>query len=306
MGRLDGRSVVVTGGGAGIGAAYARLAAAEGATVVVGDINGPAADEVAGQITRAGGRALPVTLDVSDWGAAGELVAYCVAETGKIDGLVNNAAIMHMAFAGEEEEQKLRRLMDVNVIGVAACGNHAIRQMRKQGHGVVVNVVSGAHFGMKYMAAYGASKGAVASFTYAWTLENADVPGIRVNAISPMGRTGINAGNEAFMAASGFPPVSARPPQPEPEVNAPVVVFLLSDAAAGVKGQIVRIDGTNLGLVAHPVVLDPVLGDAGGWTIDGVEEAFRAILDDRQVPTGMAALLKAEYVVASSPTGKPY
>ena len=306
MGRLDGKSIVVTGSGGGIGAAYARLAADEGAAVVVCDIDEAGARRVAKQIEDGGGRALLRVADVSDWQQAEELVAFCVAETGRIDGLVNNAGIMHMAWAGDEDPGKLSRLLEVNVFGVAACGNHAIRQMRAQGSGVVLNVVSGAHFGMRYMAAYGASKGAVASLTYAWTLENADIPGIRVNAISPMGKSNINAGNEEFLRASGVRPDAGAAPQPEPEVNAPVAVFLLSDAAADVKGQIVRIDGPSLSLVAHPVVLDPVLHDAGGWTIDGVEDAFRTTFMARQVPTGMAALLKAEYVATASATGKPY
>ncbi|MGE0880814.1 MAG: SDR family NAD(P)-dependent oxidoreductase [Acidimicrobiia bacterium] len=301
MGRLNGKSIVVTGSGAGIGAGYARLAAAEGATVVVCDINEAGVKEVVDEITAAGGKALARRVDVTDWSDAEALVDFCVEQTGKIDGIINNAAIMHQAWAGEEPEDKFRRLIAVNVIGVAATGNAAIRQMRRQGHGVVINIVSGAHFGMKYMAAYGASKGAVASLMYTWSLENDDVPGIRVNAISPMGKSNINAGQEEFQVAGN---ANGGEGQPDPNVNAPLAVYLLSDAAAHVKGQIVRIDGKSLALVAHPVVLDPVLTKAQNWTIDEIEDAFTSTFNSRLVPTGLSALLKAEYVV---PQGyKPY
>ena len=81
------------------------------------------------------------------------------------------------------------------------------------------------------MAAYGASKGAVASLMYTWSLENDDVPGIRINAISPMGKSNINAGQEEFQVAGN---ANGGEGQPDPNVNAPLAVYLLSDSAAAV------------------------------------------------------------------------
>ena len=166
MGLLDDRTVVITGAGRGLGEAYARAAAAEGATVVVNDVEGDLADAVARDIVAGGGRAVAHPADVSDWAAAEGLIARCVEEFGRIDALVNNAGEFALALPQEQGAEDARRLLDVNVYGTIACGTAALRRMVEQGSGVVLNVTSGEQMGNTATGVYGATKAAVATLTY--------------------------------------------------------------------------------------------------------------------------------------------
>ena len=233
---LSGRSIVVTGAGKGLGRAYALACAAHGADVVVNDIDEHSAYECARAIVAAGGRAVHVAGSVASWSVAAAMVDAAVRRFGRIDGLVANAGIIHHARPWEEDEASLRRIVEVNVLGVLFCATHAMRAMVRQGTGgSIVTVVSGARFGLDGMSAYGATKGAVAAMTAAWAREGAAV-GIRVNAISPLAATDMAA----------LDPRPDRPRLGSPEDVAPAVVALLSDATAGVTGRILRFDGTTL------------------------------------------------------------
>jgi NAD(P)-dependent dehydrogenase (short-subunit alcohol dehydrogenase family) len=233
---LSGRSIVVTGAGKGLGRAYALACAAHGADVVVNDIDEHSAYECARAIVAAGGRAVHVAGSVASWSVAAAMVDAAVRRFGRIDGLVANAGIIHHARPWEEDEAALRRIVEVNVLGVQFCATHAMRAMVSQGTGgSIVTVVSGARFGLDGMSAYGATKGAVAAMTAAWAREGAAV-GIRVNAISPLAATDMAA----------LDPRPDRPRLGSPEDVAPAVVALLSDATAGVTGRILRFDGTTL------------------------------------------------------------
>lgn len=296
MGYLDGKSVVVTGAGRGIGRAYAHLAAKEGASVVVNDIDGDVAEAVTDEVVAAGGRAVTAIGDVGDWQSAEAVVERCVEEFGSVDGLVNNAGRFSMADGWELDAAHVEELVRTNVIGVAACGTFALRRMVAQGSGAIVNIVSGAHFGIPHMSVYGATKGAVASFTYTWALET-EGTGVRVNAVSPLGRTRMGEATADFYRSHGLGTVDSGG-SPDPAVNAPVAVFLLSDAASGINGQVVRIERDHLALVAHPAVLEPVL--EGDWSVAGVERAFDDTLRRHLVPVGMSPLLRAVYLDGAS------
>src|SRR4051794_15246339 len=114
---LEGKSVVVTGAGRGLGAAYAVACARHGASVVVNDIDGDVAEETTAAITSAGGTAVTEQGDVRSADDAERMVERCVGEFGRIDGLVNNAGIYRMGIVGEQDEQELRLLVETNVIG---------------------------------------------------------------------------------------------------------------------------------------------------------------------------------------------
>ncbi|GAA2393973.1 SDR family oxidoreductase [Dactylosporangium salmoneum] len=269
-GHLDGKAVVVTGAGRGLGAAYARLAAAEGAAVVVNDVDGAQAEVVAAEIRASGGRAEAVAGSVADWDGAGAIVAACVDAFGAIDGLVNNAGIFRLAGPAEQDPADFRAVLEVNVLGTAYCGLHAIRAMLPRGRGSIVNVTSGSHAGSAAMGAYGASKGAVASLTYCWAADLAGT-GVRVNAVSPNAHTRMADAYEAYLGAAAQGQNVHKPPAQ----NAPAVVYLLSDAAAALHGQVVRIDGDELSMVAHPTVMGH--GATGpAWTVESVAAAFAA------------------------------
>nr|BFE60723.1 SDR family oxidoreductase [Dactylosporangium thailandense] len=269
-GHLAGKAVVVTGAGRGLGAAYARLAAAEGAAVVVNDVDADLAGAVVEEIRGAGGRAAPFVGSVADWDRAGELVTACVEEFGAIDGLVNNAGIFRLADPREQDPAEFRAVLEVNVLGTAYCGLHAIRAMLQRGTGSIVNVTSGSHAGSAAMGAYGASKGAVASLTYCWATDLAGT-GVRVNAVSPNAHTRMADAYEAYLGAAAQGQNVAK----SPALNAPAVVYLLADASSALHGQVVRIDGDELSMVAHPAVqghgaLNPA------WTVSAVAAAFAA------------------------------
>jgi NAD(P)-dependent dehydrogenase (short-subunit alcohol dehydrogenase family) len=287
MAILAGKAIVVTGSGRGIGATIAKLAAAEGASVVVTDIDRDVAEQVAAEIVKAGGKAVAHAADITDWAGAGGLIQRCVDTYRKIDGLVNNAGLFRMGRVEEMNEADIRALMGANVIGTAFTARHAAPHMMKQKSGSIVNVTSGAHMGMPMMGAYGASKGAVASFTYTWSAELKD-HGIRVNALSPMAATRMADSTSTYFAEKGMPAYSGT--LPPPENNAPVVIFLLSDDAKSVTGQIVRIEGTQLSLVSHPGVAVPVLDRASGWNVAAITQAFRTDLGKRQLPVGVVGL----------------
>jgi NAD(P)-dependent dehydrogenase (short-subunit alcohol dehydrogenase family) len=261
-GVLAGKAVVVTGAGRGLGEAYARLAAAEGASVVVNDVDAAAASAVADSIG-----ALADDSDIATWAGAGHLVDVCRRTYGRVDGLVNNAGLFRLADPREQDPDEFRRVVEVNLLGTAYCGLHAIRAMLAQGSGSVVNVTSGSQAGTAALAAYGASKGGVASLTWCWAADLAGT-GVRVNAVSPNAHTRMA---EAFERHLGDR-ARGQNVGKSPASNAPAVIHLLSDAAAGVSGQVVRIDGDELSLVAPPRQAASVR--MSRWTVAEVADAF--------------------------------
>jgi NAD(P)-dependent dehydrogenase (short-subunit alcohol dehydrogenase family) len=291
---LKGKAVVVTGAGRGIGAACARGVGRQGASVVVNDIDADEANRTAQEIVSEGGTAIGCAADVSRWDDAGRLIETCIATYGRIDGLVNNAALYHIGRVDALDPVIARALVEVNVLGPIHCTGHAVKPMLAQGSGSIVNVVSGAHMGMPGMSVYGATKGAVASMVYTWAMELAG-SGVRVNALSPFGATNI-LGNSSRQLSEryGVAPTamgeatSTVAIQP-PDANSPVVEFLLSDEAAGVNGQLVRIDGGEIQLYTHPALLLPSVR-RDHWDARGVAQAFAEDLQHRQVPCGVLGM----------------
>ena len=279
---LTGKSVVVTGSGGGIGAAYARLAASHGAAVVVNDVDAGAAESVAEEIRRAGGRAVAFAADVSDWDAAGNLVATAVETFGRIDGLVNNAGLFTAGEPDDLTAEQVDRLVRVNVVGSVACGTHAIGFMKRQRSGVVVNVTSGVQCGTRGLSLYGMTKGAMASLTYGWALDLAEF-GVRVNAISPNAHTRMADEYERFRGDAS----TGQNVGKSPETNAPAAVFLLSDASAPLTGQVLRVDGADLTLMTHPRQVVPVARE-DGWTVRSVAAAMAGPLASYAQPLGLA------------------
>jgi NAD(P)-dependent dehydrogenase (short-subunit alcohol dehydrogenase family) len=286
MGMLEGKAVVITGSGRGIGAACAMGAAMQGASVMVNDVEADVAEESAAAIRAAGGRAHVCVADITQWDEAGRLIENCIDSYGMIDGLVNNAGLFHMGKAWDFDPAAARALLEVNVLGTMHCAGHAVKAMIAQGSGSIVNVVSGAHMGIDSLGIYGATKGAVASMVYGWAVDLAGT-GVRINGLSPFGNTRMAEHTSAYRRSIGAVDRSSRF-QPA-EANSPLVEFLLSDRAEGVSGQIVRIDGGEIQLYTHPALLVPAVYRET-WTAGEIADAFDAELRERLVPVGVLGM----------------
>ncbi|HEY5598051.1 MAG TPA: SDR family oxidoreductase [Kiloniellales bacterium] len=242
--------MLVTGGGRGIGAATARLAAQRGYGVCANYVSDSAAAEaVVAEITAAGGRAIAVQGDVRDEADVERMFARTEAELGPLTALVNNAGLTGLiSRLDEAETATLRRCLDVNVMGTLLCSRAAVRRLssRHGGKGgAIVNVSSGAaSLGSpgEYIW-YAGAKGAVDSITIGLAREVAG-EGIRVNAVAPgMTATEIHAagGDAGRLERIGKTVPLGRPANPE-EVAEPIL-WLLSDAASYVTGAILRVAG---------------------------------------------------------------
>jgi 3-oxoacyl-[acyl-carrier protein] reductase len=241
---LEGKVAIVTGGGRGLGAGYCRALAAEGASVVVADITEEGAREVANEI---GG--LAVRVDVSDEASVQNMVAQALERYGRIDILINNAAIFTELVRppkGFEEIpiEEWDRVMAVNVRGVWLCCKAVASTLRKQRSGVIVNISSGTiYVGAPGFMHYVTSKAAVWGMTRVLARELGD-DGIRVNSITP-GLTSSEAALEVYgherLEASAQRRIFKREETGEDLVG--TVLFLCSDASAFITGQSFNVDG---------------------------------------------------------------
>ncbi len=187
MNRLQGKVALITGGGAGIGAATGRIFCTEGAAVVLVDRDASALEETArairGQVT--GAKVVHYAADVASAEEALRAVAHGVAEFGRLDVLVNNAAMRNYASMAEATHEDWRAMLGVNLMGAANYAKAALPELRRSGAGSIVNVSSCyAVTGRKGMGIYDATKAALLAFTRTLAFEEA-AHGIRANAVCP-------------------------------------------------------------------------------------------------------------------------
>ena len=240
---FSGKVAIVTGAGQGIGETYARALAASGATVVIADINEQTGAAVAKDICASGRRAAFARADVSDPDSARAMADLAVSEFGGIDYLVNNAAIygeMQFDLLLSVSWDYYKRFMGVNLDGALACTRACYRHMARRGGGAIVNQSSTAAW--LYSSFYGLAKVGINGMTQQLAHELGGM-GIRVNAIAPgptdteATRTVAGGLTDDIVKAMAL----KRMGQPEDLVGA--CLFLLSDEAAWVTGQILNVDG---------------------------------------------------------------
>lgn len=245
--RLAGKTALVTGAAQGIGKAIAERLAADGATVVISDINAEGGTAAAKAI---GGNALAIAADVSDANSVKSLFAEIEAKTGGVDILVNNASIVPFIAWDDVDLAHWRKIVDVNLTGtfiVTRAATDLMRARKKAGR--VISISSNTFFaGTPNMAAYVAAKGGVIGFTRALATELGKY-NITANAVTPglVESDGVKASphNEAF----GFVEMlQAMPGKGQPEHIADVVSFLASDDARWITGQTLNVDA---GMVRH-------------------------------------------------------
>jgi NAD(P)-dependent dehydrogenase (short-subunit alcohol dehydrogenase family) len=247
---LDGKVVVVAGGGSGIGAATAGRLAEEGASVVVGDIVEPNAKAVAEAIRANGGTAIAHGFDISDDGSVAALVAAAVAEFGGLDAIHANAADLSQEVIGRDSDAidldlgVFDRTIAVNLRGHLLCTRHALPRLLERGGGAIVYTSSAAgHVGEPQRPSYGMSKSGINALmrhvTSKWGRE-----GIRANCVAPglvLTKTIRDNSDPAFREyALG---VGRSPRLGEPEDIAAAVAFLMSDDASWITGQVISVDG---------------------------------------------------------------
>jgi NAD(P)-dependent dehydrogenase (short-subunit alcohol dehydrogenase family) len=245
---LAGRVVIVTGGARGIGKAIALRCAAEGASVVIADIEGELAAQTAAQIEALGGQALAVRTDVSAADSVGAMVAAALDRFGRIDVLVNNAAIVDLARQPSDliSEQEWDRVMLVNVKGPWLCIRAVLPAMREQRGGKIVNLSSDLILsGVPGLLHYVASKGALTAMTRSLARELGP-DGICVNAVAPGLTTTDAAMTHGQEAAERSIRTRAIPRAQTPDDITGTVVFLASDASAFMTGQLLVVNGGSV------------------------------------------------------------
>jgi 2-hydroxycyclohexanecarboxyl-CoA dehydrogenase len=240
---LTGRVSIVTGAGSGIGRGIAARLAAEGAVVVLADIDEGAARTAAGEL---GGPALAVPVDVADRGSVDAMTAAVIERFGRIDVLVNNAGWDKVGPFLEQDPALWDRIIQINLYGTLHCSQSVVRRMREQGHGTVVSIASdAARVGSSGEAVYSACKGGIVAFTKTLARECAR-DGITANAVCPGPAdtplfASISEDSPTLRAALERAIPLRRLAQPEDLANA--VAFLASPASAYITGQTLSVSG---------------------------------------------------------------
>ena len=243
--RLEGRRALVTGGGRGIGAAIAGRLAAEGADVVIGDIDDQSAGEVAGE-----SGATATSLDVTQPDSA----SVAVAEHGPFAILVNNAGTDEFGFFTDTDPGQWERVLAVNLVGVLACTHAVLPGMQQAGYGRIVNIASEAgRVGSKGSAVYSAAKGGVIAFTKVIAREGARY-GVTANSIAPgpietpLLMRALELGELGEKIIDTMKAGTQLRRLGRPEEVAAAVAFLASDDASYVTGETLGVSG-GLGMV---------------------------------------------------------
>jgi NAD(P)-dependent dehydrogenase (short-subunit alcohol dehydrogenase family) len=292
MGLLDGRVVIVTGGGRGLGRAHCLELGRQGATVVVNDLgvglHGEAgeakespADEVVAEIEAMGGTAVADGTSVTEWDGMAALVGRTVERFGDLHAVVNNAGFLRDRMLFSMTEDDFDAVIAVHLKGTVALTRHACSYWRDQvkaGHkvtGRVVMTTSGAGlFGNPGQANYASAKGAIATLAGIVALEMSRY-NVTANAISPIAATRMLASvGRAAAEDGGWDPL-------DPANASPVVAWLCSEEAGWLSGAVLRVDGNTVYKVK-------------GWTVDGGYKASKGeALSTEELSLGIRKLYGA-------------
>ena len=282
--RLEGRVAIVTGGARGIGRAECLALAHEGASVIVNDFGGGAdgsggdkepAAEVADEITRAGGKALPHFGDVSQMSTGEELVQLALDQFGRLDILVNNAGILRDRMLHNMSEAEWDDVIAVHLKGTFSCTRAAATVFRDQRSGAVVNTGSESGLGNMGQANYAAGKEGIVGFTRT-AARDLGRYGARCNVIRPRAATRLTLSDELKEATAR----ARKSGQPAPDLSyiekwvpegvASFVTWLCTDAASHVNGQDFIISAQEVSLMSLPKPVTTIYSD-DPWSIDQLD-----------------------------------
>ena len=244
---LDGRTIVITGAATGIGQAFAVACATHGANIVVADLN--TADETVAAVEKAGGKALPLRVDVADDSSARNMASEAMRTYGRIDGLITNAAYFREVKLTPFEDIDPAiwdRIFAVNVKGVWNCCKAVAPAMKERGAGSIVNISSVvAVAGQPGYLHYVATKGAVLSMTKGLAKEMG-AQGVRVNVIAPGFVITDATRNRPVEWQQSFLKARAISREQRPDDLVGTAVYLLSDLSGFVSGQTIVVDGGHI------------------------------------------------------------
>ncbi len=268
MGILDKRVVIITGAGGGLGAAHARVFAAEGACVLVNDINESAAQAVVDEIVAAGGQAAVNTSDITNYEDSARAVQQAIDTWGDLHVVLNNAGINRDRMFASMSEADWDAIMSVHLKGHFCITSHAVQYWRNQSKagkpvsGRILNTTSGAGLqGSIGQSNYAAAKAGIAALTLNQAAELGRY-GITANAVAPAARTGMTTAVEA-MATRMAAPTDGSFDYWAPENVSSLFAWLASDASSDVTGRIFESEGGKISI-----------GD--GWrSTEGVDKGAR-------------------------------
>ncbi|MFF5012711.1 SDR family NAD(P)-dependent oxidoreductase [Streptomyces sp. NPDC001165] len=294
---LTGKAAVVTGGGRGLGLAYAHALAAHGASVVVNDVDEAVAEQAVKSLTEAGGTAVAEVVPVGTAEAADRLVARAVEAFGRLDILVTNAGILRDKVLWKMTDEDFDAVVTTHLRGTFTCARAAAVRMREQGEGgtlILVGSPAGqrGNFGQTN---YAAAKAGIAAMARTWSMELARAR-ITVNAIVPVAATAMTETIPAFapyveaMRGGEALPDFLRKGEGfgTPEDCAALVPFLASEAARGITGQAIGIGGDKVALWSHPQEIRAAYAD-GGWSPEALADAWHTSVGAEPQTVGIPA-----------------
>jgi NAD(P)-dependent dehydrogenase (short-subunit alcohol dehydrogenase family) len=277
---LKDKSIAVTGAGRGIGRAVAMACAAEGANVVVADYGVAAdgtepssavADEVVKEISDAGGTAVAVADTVATMEGGARIVQTAVDRWGRIDGVVCVAGILRERMLFNMTEEEWDPVVETHLKGTFTVFRHASALMRKQQSGTLIGFTSGAFQGSAAQANYSAAKGGIVSLVHSAALGLYKY-GVTANCIAPIARTRMSANVPMALAEIG-----------DAEDVAPMVVFLLSDQARHITGQVYTAVGGKIAVWNQPAEVRAMY-TAGRWTPEEIATHLDSTVGQEPMP----------------------
>ena len=291
MGLLDGRVAIVTGAGRGIGRGEAHELAAQGASVVVGEVDAEAGEAVVAEIISAGGAAVVQVGDCSEVAAAQAIVGRAIEEFGRLDALVNNAGILRDRTLAKMTPDEWDAVVKVHLRGHYAPTHAAINHWREAGSAghVVCTASTSGILGNFGQANYGAAKAGIAAFAQIVAQENWKY-GITINAICPAARTRMTEGAYGDRLATSDGGFDFW----HPDNVAPFVTFLCSDASAHISGKVFGVQGDAVELY-RPFTSEAVIENGGHrWDPASFAERVGTLFDETGISpaaeNGMARL----------------
>ena len=294
--RLKDRVAVVTGSGQGIGKAIALALAKEGAKVVTNNrrpgTEGGDAETVAKEIKAMGGEAVPFFGSISEFDVAEKIIQTAVDSFGRVDILVNNAGADAPRMVWNMTEEDWDRCVDSFLKGSFNCTRFACGLMREQKWGRIINTTSTAWLGTVGHCNYGAAKAGLVGLTRAVAREMGRY-GVTCNAYAPTAATRFTLSDEivagfkkrheaGLMTKERFEELTNPP---SPETVTPLIVYLCTDEAADINGQVFDVTGGNIAIYSEPVKKKSIVKEKGLWTVEElIDQVPKALLEGYKNP----------------------